>query len=424
MTSKLVDRTLSYMATGVGAVPVRIFFSLSSEPLRFRTFGDKPTDGGDLNDKHFDKFFSGSYLITIVAAGVANKVLHAAGTTQTFYTDKAIADYFRRHGLDECGIWDCLDTDALNNLSADARWAYSASKPLAIIEELTRARGNGQKLPLLFQDTDLVLRQSFDTILKRTADLPAIAALHIEEAATEFYPPFEKVTPSLPAKKFQLTQDGRLWHLTSDHIYRTNLPAANTGLMLLNDYDLAEEWAHLFGDMILNNFLADYDWLRGEQLLLACDQKTSPMVTDRRKVELATFLPISWTGTQFIDIQSRQTDNRWHFYHPHIANASYRREINHLWIEKGSIEMQASYSNFFGRLYLELLRQMCPVAKISWRRLEESLRSFPALESYFRLLDTGQTIEELLAEESVKPVEKRLIDNKLLRLSEPLIPEV
>ena len=34
------------------------------------------------------------------------------------------------------------------------------------------------------------------------------------------------------------------------------------------------------------------------------------------------------------------------------------------------------------------------------------------------------TIEELLAEESVKPVEKRLIDNKLLRLSEPLIPEV
>ena len=79
MNSKLVDRTLSYMATGIGAVPVRIFFSLSSEPLRFRTFGDKPTDGGDLNDKHFDKFFSGSYLITIVAAGVANKVLHAAG---------------------------------------------------------------------------------------------------------------------------------------------------------------------------------------------------------------------------------------------------------------------------------------------------------------------------------------------------------
>lgn len=420
MTSKLVDRTLSYMATGVGAVPVRIFFSLSSEPLRFRTFGDKPTDGGDLNDKHFDKFFSGSYLITIVAAGVVNKVLHAAGTTQTFYTDKAIDAYFSRHGLTECGIWDELDTDVLSTLRADSRWAYSACKPLTIIEELTRAKSRGQKkLPHLFQDTDLVMRQSFDKILKRTADLPAIAALHLEEADTEFYPPFEKVTPSLPAKKFQLTQDGRLRHLTSGHIYRTNLPAANTGLMLLNDYDLTKEWAELFGDMILNNFLADYDWLRCEQILLSCDQRTSPMVADRLGVELATFLPISWTGNQFIDINSRQKDTRWHFYHPHLSDSSYRQEINHLWIEKGSIEMQESYSNFFGRFYLELLRQLCPVAKISWRRLEESLRSFPALKSYFRLLDTGRTLEELLFKESIKPVEKRLIDNKLLRLSEP-----
>lgn len=438
--SKAVERTLNYMKSERGIIPARIYFSLSVEPLRYRTFGNLPTGGGDLNDAHLEKFFSGTYLITMITAGVANKFLQADGTIQTLYTDSHVTNYFKRHGLDSCSIWDYIDTTTLDeNLTAitqDSRWAYSACKPWATLKEIARAKESSRHLPLLFHDTDLVLRRPFDKILKlKNADDLSMAFGHAEEVGlTEFYPAFDKVHLS---KKFRLLDDGRLLHLPSGRMYRTDLPAVNTCLMYFSDYELAAEWSEIFRDMIMENFLEEYDWLSGEQVLLASDQRTPIMSSTRRGLkyleQVRPFLPISWAGNRFVDISTLENiHEEWHYYRPDWADPKeephaeiYLQEVHHIWNQKGDIEKHVAYSNFLGLFYLQLLRELCSMTNISWLRLEESLRSFSVMKNYFTLLDTGRTIEDLLDQELSKPVEKRIIDNKLIKnLSAPLIPDM
>lgn len=438
--SKAVERTLNYMKSARGRIPARIYFALGVEPLRYRTFGNLPTGGGELDDAHLEKFFSGTYLVTMITAGVVNKFLHAAGTIQTLYTDHYVDNYLKRHGLDSCGIWDYIDTTTLDeNLTAttqDSRWAYSACKPWATHKEIARAKESSRHLPLLFHDTDLVLRRPFDKILKlKNADDLPMAFGHAEEVGlTEFYPAFDKVHLS---KKFRLLDDGRLLHLPSGRMYSTDLPAVNTCLMYFSDYELAAEWSEIFRDMIMENFLEEYDWISGEQILLACDQRTPLMASERRGLkyleQVRPFLPISWAGNRFIDIATfKNIRQEWHYYRPDWADpeeepraAVYLQEIHHLWNEKRPIELHGAFANFLGLFNLQLLRELCPKVNISWLRLEESLRSFSVLKNYFTLLDTGRTIEDLLEQERAKPVEKRLIDNKLIKnLSAPLIPDM
>ena len=441
--SKDVDKTLNYMKTGRGKIPASIYYALSCEPLRWRTFGNLPVSCGELNESHLEKFFSPSYLITMVTAGVVNQFLHAEGTTQTLYTDKYVSDYFKSHGLNKCGIWDFIDTDTLAPLSPknhDFRWAYSAAKPLATLKEIEKAKHfvrNGKNLPLLFHDTDLVMRQSYDKILNLNSatDIP-MAFGHLEEIElTEFYPKFDKLHLT---EKFQLA-NGKLIHLPSERIYRTDLPAVNTCLMYFSDYDLATEWAEIFHDMMEENFFDndDYTWIKGEQILLACDQRTGLMVTERRGLkfleQVKSFLPISWAGDRFVDISTRKnTEKEWHYYRPDYADpndekkaAIYLQQIHHLWNQKSDLEKHVAFANFLGLFDLQLIRGICTPTNISWFKLEESLRSFPTLKNYFSLLDTGRTIEDLLEEERLKPVEKRIIDNKLIKnLNQPLTPEL
>ena len=436
--SKSVSRTLNYMQSERGKIPARIIFALSSLPLKLRTFGNIKTGGGELNDSHFDKFFSGSYLITMVTAGVVNKLLHAEGTIQTLYSDSSIFNYFKSRGLDTCGLWDFIDTKTLDeNLSAenhDTRWAYSACKPFAIKNELELAKKSARQIPILFHDTDLVLRKPYDKILGlSSAEELAVAFGHAEEIGTDFYPPLEKLQLS---SKFKLLDNKNLLHIPSGRIYRADLKAVNTCLMFFSDYEVAAEFAEIFRDFMMNNFLEDYNWLKGEHCLLAADQRTCLMVTERRGLkflkDVRPFLPISWAGNRFVDIATlSEIKTEWHYYRPDYADPSeeprakiFTQEIQHLWNNKNDLELHCAYSNFLGMFDLELIRAICPLVNISWSRLEKSLRKFPVLKNYFKLLDMELTIEELLEREKLKPAEQRIIDNKLIKnLPAPLIPE-
>ena len=121
----------------------------------------------------------------------------------------------------------------------------------------------------------------------------------------------------------------------------------------------------------------------------------------------------------------------WHYYRPeyvdpeeHSYAAKWTQGIQHLWIEKKSIELHGAYSNYMGVFGIELIRRLCPMVKISWPKLEESLRSFESLKDYFFIADMKKPLDELLLEEKDKPASQRIVDNVLIKnLSEPMIPE-
>lgn len=435
--SKATSRTLGYIAAGRGDIPCRICYALSGKPLAFRTFGDIPVDAA-MDENLLEKTFGGTYLMMMVTAGVVNRFLHAPGTVQTLYADGLVSDYFRRHGLTDCGIWDRADDRTLDAHitmeNHDPSWCYSFSKPFAIMEEISRARTEGrggQSLPILFHDSDLTLRKAYDKILGLSRpDEIKMAFGHLEAVGlTDFYPPFS--TLHLP-DSFRLEPDGFLLHLPSGRRYRTDLTAVNTCLMYFSDLDFAWEWAELFRDLMIHNHLPGASWIQGEQHLLAFDQRTALMVADRRHVSMsktAAFLPICWEGTRFTDLSGAPTEWEWHHYRPDWADpveepkaARFLQDVHHLWISKGAVERHCAYGNYIGTLNLELIRALCPLCGLSWGRLEERLRSFASLRPYFALLDTGRPLEELLDEEKKKPVPQRMIDDKLIKnLSETMV---
>ena len=433
-----VSKTIKYMASGRGDIPVRIYYALGSYPLQYRTFGDNPT-GIALSDEAISRIFPGSYLITLISSAVVNKYTHADGTLQTFYADKHILSYFTKHGLADCGLWDIIDHETLdaelNTTNHDARWAYSACKPFATLKEIERSRESKEQLPILFHDTDLVMRRAYDKILGISSpDDIAMAFGHLEAVGrTEFYPDFKYI--DLP-DMFRLDDDGILIHIPTGKRYKTTLPAVNTCLMYFSDMSFAEEWSVLFRDMIMNNFPENYTWIKGEQNLLASDQRPALMAADRRGMkfseDIASFLPLSWSGKCFTDIMSEEPPSvEWHYYRPeyvdpeeHSYAAKWTQDIQHLWIEKKNIELHGAYSSYMGVFGLELIRRLCPAVKISWPRLEESLRSFECLKGYFAIADMNKPLDELLLEEKAKPAAQRIVDNVLIKnLREPMIPE-
>lgn len=433
-----IGKTIRYMAEGRGNIPVRIYYALGSYPLQFRTFGDNPT-GISLSDEAISKIFPGSYLITMISSAIVNKYTHAHGTLQTFYADKYILSYLKKHGLTDCGLWDIIDNETLdaglNTTNHDSRWAYSASKPFATLKESERSKESREKLPILFHDTDLVMRHAYDKILGlRNPDDIVMAFGHLEAVGrTEFYPDFKYI--HLP-DMFRLDDEGMLVHIPTGRHYKTTLPAVNTCLMYFSDMSFAEEWGVLFRDMIMSNFPDDYTWIKGEQDLLACDQRTALMVSDRRDLtfgnDIASFLPLSWSGKCFTDIMFDEPPSvEWHYYRPEYLDpeefsyaAKWTQDIQHLWIEKKNIELHGAYSNYMGVFGIELIRRLCPMVKISWPKIEESLRSFECLKSYFAIADMNKPLDELLLEEKAKPAEQRIVDNVLIRdLREPMIPK-
>ena len=160
------------------------------------------------------------------------------------------------------------------------------------------------------------------------------------------------------------------------------------------------------------------------------------MAADRRGMkfseDIASFLPLSWSGKCFTDIMSEEPPSvEWHYYRPeyvdpeeHSYAAKWTQDIQHLWIEKKNIELHGAYSSYMGVFGLELIRRLCPAVKISWPRLEESLRSFECLKGYFAIADMNKPLDELLLEEKAKPAAQRIVDNVLIKnLREPMIPE-
>ena len=461
--SACIMQALDYMRKGKGNIPVRVFHALESGPLAYRTFGGQERICA-LSEETMERVFGGDYLLTILTGTVASKFLHAKGSVHTFYTDSEIYRFFQRHGLLDCGLWDDVDYMVLDKaLSAenfDYRWAYSACKPYATLEEIARRekviQNGGEKMPLLFHDADLILRQSFDCILNigceevekqtsnecfmkeqsmlrfRQQDDMVMAVGHIEEVGTPFYPPFEEIY--LP-ECLEL-QDGMLVDKKRGLSYRTDLPAVNTCLMYFSDMEVAEEWAYLFEDFMRDNHAPVKSWLEGEQQLLTADQRPGLMVAERRNLKLwkdiGFFVPLTWTGKDFKALpNSPVSEKEWHYYRPDYLSpeqypnvANWNQTIQHTWIQKLDIERHVAYGNYMGCFHLELLQNLCQELGLNWEKLECSLKSFSSLERYFALFDSGKTIEELLVEEKKKPVHERKIDDVLIKgLEKTMFPQ-
>lgn len=435
--SQVTRNTLAYMSEGLGHIPARIYFALGSKPLAYRTFGNN-AQRGELNRESIENKFGGNYLITMITAGVSNRFLHAEGTTQTLYVDRLIYDFFQAHGILDCGVWDNVDGDTLEEsitfTNCDARWAYSACKPYATLAEISRAIGEAERRPLLFHDTDLILHKAYDRLLKlRGPEDVKIGFGHLEAVGkTAFYPSFNRL--HFP-KGLILSNDGHfLINKRTGHSYRTDLPAVNTCLMYFSDLGAAQEWAELFRDMMMDNWIEDLTWLKGEQNLLADDQRSCLMVSERRGLkfmeEVVPMIPLLWEGEGFADAATGAPARmQWHYYRPdyvdpeeHPEAKDWFQDVQHLWNQKSDIERYQAYANYLGMMDLELIRVLCPRVGLSWKQLECSLRSFVSLHPYFALLDTGKSIEALLSEEKRKPVAEREIDDVLIKnLKRPLV---
>lgn len=402
--SKCVDDTLSYIIAGRGNIPVRVYWALECAPLEYRTFGGqiRPCNM-KLTDETIEQVFGGNYLLTLVTGSVVSRFLHAQGSVHTLYTDGRIRRFFQRHGLTLCGLWDSISSDILDRElytgSYNYMWAYSACKPYATLSEISLSGG----MPILFHDSDLILRKASDMILGlRKHDDIAMGVGHIEAVGTKFYPAFEDIP--LPSC-FELS-DGKLIDNNTGLSYSTNLPAVNTSLMYFSDMEAAHEWSLLFMDLMKNHANVS-DFLTGETLLLCADQRPGMMVAERRGLrfmkEVGVFVPVVWTGTTFEALPGTPRQE-WHYYRPEYLppekypEARYwYQNIMHTWIQKRDIELDTAYENYMGLFMLELLERISVLAGLSWNKLEESLRSFPSLSGYFEIYDSGSTLDELLS---------------------------
>lgn len=402
--SKCVSDSLRFMAAGRGNIPVRVYWAIEAAPLEYRTFGGRlRVHDFDLTDETIENVFGGSYLLTLITGTAASRYLHAEGSIHSLYTDGKIFRFFERHGLTECGLWDHVNHELLDRELYDGSfnysWAYSACKPYATLSEIKITDG----MPLLFHDSDLILRRAYDKILgiKNPCEA-AMAAGHLESIGTEFYPPFEDIALT---SCFEL-YDSKLTDKNTGLSYRTDLNAVNTCLMYFSDFDAAAEWAVLFRDLMKDNHAEVKDFLTGEQLLLCADQRPGLMVADRRGLELMKdmklFIPAIWTGRTFESVND-SAFHEWHYYRPEYRSPDeypevrgWNQDIMHTWNQKRDIENDPDYDAYFGVFHIELLMRISDMAGLNPERLEHCLRSFNSLSRYFELYDSGHNIEELI----------------------------
>lgn len=423
--SIIVNDTIKHMQEGKGTIAMEIYFALSTAPLQYRTFGGNQNTEGDLSDETMDEKFGGSYLMTMITAAITLRFLSEESHI-TFYMDGMLSRFLKRHGLLDCGLWDRVDDttldEHLNVENTDFRWAYSACKPIAMKDMLSKTNK-----PCLFHDTDMILFKAPDRILgiDKTGSVP-VAFAHFEEIGRPFYPPFNEL--QLPLR--YAMEENKLVDEETGYHYRTDLRAVNTALIYHEDKEAAYEIADLFGGLMHNNKLDEYDWIKGEAHLLAFDQRPGLMVVDRKNITCQTFLPFSWDSINghFIDIDTGNSSSiEWHYYKPgYLAKRDDGtfHDIQHLWIQKADIEKHTSYNNYVMLFDLQLIKELCPLCGLNWEALLDGLSTLNSLSEPIGLLKTGKTIEELLAVEKRKPVECRIIDDILIKgLQKVLIPE-
>ncbi len=172
--------------------------------------------------------------------------------------------------------------------------------------------------------------------------------------------------------------------------------------MYFRDFDLAEDWSRLFAELMLDNWVeGPVDGITISRQLLGFDQRTFPMVAAKHGLwgenywstgKLEAFLDLEWTGEKLVDSKTGE-DRQWHYYtlEYHPEKTDWMQDITHTWINKRDIELDVKYQSFQCCILLELVLGLCP-----W--LREPLRSIGPMKPYFALLDTGCTIEELLAQ--------------------------
>ena len=399
MKSKRVKELLAYIDAGKKpekAAPVRTLNALGSYPLAYRTFGGQPQGNGRLDDRTLESAFGSHYLLTMLASGaVIRRMLYREEEScHSLYCDGMLYEYLDRHGLTEHGVWDRIDQEIIDQKitmdNVDHRIYYSAAKPFALMAEAKRVAE--ERIPVLFVDTDLILKKRHDAILKNPSGIRA-AFGHLEAVGTPCYPDFMglhfpegvRLPENLPA----------------------DLPAVNTCLMYFNDLDLLTEWSVFFSRLFLHNhlpFSPDKEVISRQ--LLGIDQRTFPMIAalhgywDTKQIE--AFLEIIWDPPFFYEYKNEYDGKErcraeWHYYtlehHPECRD--WLQDIMHTWINKRNIERDIAYRNYQGCMMLEIILELEP-------GIEPYLRTFQSLTPYLELQRDYGTIENMLTYGAVR----------------------
>lgn len=393
MISKSVKELFEYIENGMphgAGTPIRTLNSLGSHPLSCRTFGGQPRENGILDQEKLEKAFGSHYLLTMLCSGaIIRKMLYREDEScHSLYCDKLIYQFLDCHGLTEHGVWDRIchkEIDAQITLeNVDHRIYYSATKPFALMAEAESAEE--AELPVLFVDTDLILKKRHDAILKDAAKLKA-AYGHLEAVGTPCYPAFEEL--HFP--------DG--YQLPSG--LRTDLPAVNTCLMYFSDMGLLKEWSRFFAELFLDNWLPEApDAAAVSRLLLGIDQRTFPMIAARcgywGTAQIGAFLDLIWDPPCFYFNGTRQ-QAQWHYYtlEYHPQQKGWLQDITHIWINKRNIERDQAYRHYQGCMMLEIILELEP-------GIEPYLNTFESLRPYFDLRSQYGTIENMLLHGAVR----------------------
>ncbi len=364
--------------------PLRTINALGCSPLAYRTFGGNHQNYKCLDDSVLENAFGGHYLLTMITQAVIVKnILYKDGQScHTLYCDTPIYRYFQKHGLTDVHLWDSIDFETLDKnitpQNTDHRIYYSSCKPDALLAEGKKAQKNN--IPVLFVDTDLILKKRHDFILKNCSQLKA-AYGHLEAIGTPCYPDFRKL--HFP-KGYQLPEN-----------LNYNLPAVNTCLMYFSDFDLLQEWASFFKELFINN------WLDREltptiisQQLLGIDQRTFPMIMDKHGLwnsdKIAPFVDMIWEPPHLKPTNPKDK-REWHYYTFEIQenHPEWIQDIMHTWINKKDVENDIRYCNFQSCLMIEVILSLRP-------DVEKALRSFKSLKNYFKLIDTYGNVDNML----------------------------
>lgn len=362
--------------------PVRIINVLSVLPLAYRSFGGHAQGDGSITTEKLEHFFNPNYLLTMILQALINKhLLYNDGSCQTLYCDGYVYDFFKNHGLLECCPWHEVDHQTLDNVPVDqidTRIFYSLGKPYGLLAEADKSVQDG--LPILFLDTDLILKKRHDAILPGVEHLDA-AYSHQESPQLPCYPDFR--TLHLP-KGCQLPED-----------MNYSLPAVNTCMMYFRNHALLRNWCIFFRDLFLKNRIeVPLTPQLISQHLLGIDQRTFPMVADQMGLwggeKIAPFMNITWKDSHFMDIDSGESV-QWHYYtlEHHPEHPEWMQEITHTWINKADIEKDALYQNYQNCLMLDAILLLEP-------KLKKSLGMFSCLQPYFRLLSDYPSIDAMV----------------------------
>lgn len=391
MRSKRVKDLLAFIEGGAGGKsPVRTLNALGSYPLAYRTFGGQAQGDGSLDDKVMESAFGSHYLLTMLASGaiIRNMLYKEAESCHSLYCDGMVYKFLDRHGMVEHGVWDQVDHQVMDeNITmenVDHRIYYSAAKPYALLKEAEITKDSA--IPVLFVDTDLILKKRHDAILKNPKTVRA-AYGHLEALCMPCYPDFTGL---------HFPEGYRL-----PETLRMDLPAVNTCLMYFNDKELLVKWSNFFKALFMNNHLPEIpDGVTVSQQLLGVDQRTFPMIAadcgywDTEQVE--AFLDIIWQPPFFYNNKSGKREE-WHYYtlEHHPEKEDWLQDITHIWINKREIERDICYRNYQSCMMLEIVLELEP-------GIESWLLTFESLKPYFDLRKSYGTLENMLSAGAVR----------------------